>query len=73
VLFTTIFNVVILVFCWLSGEVRWRTKIVLTLLSVAVWGLVLWSPAAVIVGQCVLIAIIGVATFGIDFLNRRVR
>ena len=72
-LFTTIFNLVILVCCWLWGDVRWWTKLLFTLLTLGVWALIFWSPAAVIVAQCVLIVVIGVMTFGIDFLTRRVR
>jgi hypothetical protein len=73
VLFTSIFLVVVLIFCWLSSEVGLVAKLVLTLVFFAHWLLMLWTPAAVIVAQCILIVVIGVMTFGSDFLTRRVR
>jgi hypothetical protein len=72
-LFTSVFLLVVLVFCWCEGDVRIRTKLFFTLLFIAHWFLLYWSPAAVLVTQCILIAVIGTVTFGIGFLTRRVR
>jgi hypothetical protein len=57
------------------GDLAIRTKLVLTALYVGSFALIwakdysfLFMPS-----QCVLAAIIGLATFGTDFLNRKVR
>jgi hypothetical protein len=71
--FTTVLLLAVLVALWLLGDVRWLTKLVLTLVSFASLALVVWNPAAVIVAHCPLIAVIGTATFGIDWLNQRIR
>jgi hypothetical protein len=63
----------VLVCFWLVGDVRFVTKFILTLLSFAIWALLLWTPAVVVVAQCVLIAVMGAATFGVDWLSRRIR
>jgi hypothetical protein len=73
VLFTTLFHLAVLVCLWLIGDVRLLSKLILTLVSLAIWALILWSPAALMVAQCALIAIIGTATFGVEWLNRRIR
>ncbi|MBM4001554.1 MAG: hypothetical protein FJ297_18810 [Planctomycetes bacterium] len=71
-LFTTIFQLIMLVCLWRIGDVAFAAKVFLTLASIAVWALILWNPAALIVAQCVLIAVIGAATFGVEWLNQRI-
>lgn len=72
-LFTTFFHLAVLVCLWRFGDVALSTKVILTLVSIAIWALILWTPAAVMVAQCALIAVIGAATFGVDWLNQRIR
>jgi hypothetical protein len=72
---------VLLVCCWSMGDQTVRTKLILTLLYVAHFGLVLLpalSPALVpwtfgLYGgaKLVLVAVIGVTTFGWEWLTRR--
>jgi hypothetical protein len=66
---------VVVIACWWVGDLRWTTKIAYTVLYLASFGL-LFLPkygALFIVAQCVLIAVIGAATFGLDWLMRDVR
>jgi hypothetical protein len=67
-----LFALATLICCWWMGDVSIRTKIVFTVLYLASFGL-LFVPAAFIVTQCLFVAIFGVAAFGMDFLNRRMR
>lgn len=72
-IFTTFVHLAVVVSLWRVGEVGWVTKLVLTLLSFAIWALILWTPAAVIVAQVALIVVIGGTTFGGEWLNQRIR
>jgi len=57
--------------CWYLDEVSLRTKIVFTVLYLASWGLFLLPPEYNFIftlAQIVLIVVIGVATFGLDWL-----
>jgi hypothetical protein len=66
----------LLVCCWRIGEQRFTTKVVLTLLYVAHFGLLLlplWLPNVWFlygVAKPILIAIIGGSTFGWSWLTR---
>jgi hypothetical protein len=70
-LITTALNLVILMFCWKDGSINIITKLVMTLLSGACWIGLVWDSIWVVVAQCVVIGIVGVATFGVEFLGRR--
>ena len=72
-MFVAVLTLVTLVFCWCFGDVEFRTKCIFTLLYLASFGLlfVREAPYLFIVSQCVLAAVIGVATFGMEFLGRR--
>lgn len=73
---TGIFTLVVLVFCWLWGDVSVGVKLLFSLLFVGSFAWLFWKdygPAAFVVTQCVLIAVTGAATFGLDWLMRRVR
>jgi hypothetical protein len=61
---------VCLAFCWYIGEVSTRTKVILTALYLASWALLLVPRYDFLfyVAQIVLFAVIGVATFGLDWL-----
>jgi len=70
-----VFTLVALVFCWWLGELRIMTKSVFTLLVVASFCLLALGEHRYLfnVAQCVLVAVIGVATFGVGWLNQRLR
>jgi hypothetical protein len=73
--FVVAFTLILLVCCWWIGDVEFRTKLVLTLLylgSFALWFVKDYSYLF-IPSQCILAAVLGVAAFGTDFLNRRMR
>lgn len=72
-LFTTIFLFVLLVCLWLIGDARPVTKLILSFASLASVALITWTPAAVIITQCVLIVLTGGATFGFEWLNQNIR
>ena len=71
----------LLVCCWWVGDQSLRTKVILTLLYLAHFGLLLlpalspelvwWGLALYGVAKVVLIAVIGTTTFGWDWLTRR--
>ena len=62
-----------LIFCWVVGEQMIRTKIIFSLWYVASLSLafIKATPAPFIVSQCLLVAIIGGTTFGLDWLTRK--
>jgi hypothetical protein len=71
-MFILLFGLVVLIACWFVGDLEFSTKIIFTLLYLASLGL-LFIPDygfLFIVAQCILIAIIGWATFGPDWLRR---
>ncbi len=71
----SVLTLILVVCCWWMGDLSIRTKFVLTALYVASFALI-WTKDysfLFVPSQCVLAAIIGLATFGTDFLNRKVR
>jgi len=70
-LLTTALNVVILLFCWKDGGISIITKLVMTLLTGACWIFLIWDSIWVVLAQCFVIAVVGVATFGAEFLSQR--
>jgi len=68
-LFIYILAVVLLVCCWLVGDIEFRTKLILTLLYLGSWGLILVSGALVVSAQALLCIILGFMTFGAEFLG----
>jgi hypothetical protein len=72
-MFIVFFSLAVLIGCWWVGDVQLSTKIVFTLLYLASFGLVFVPNYAYlfIVAQCVLIAVIGGASFGLDWLTRK--
>jgi hypothetical protein len=74
-LFIGVFGLVVLVACWWMGDLRWTTKSIFTLIYLASFGLLFTSNYALlfIVVQCGFIAVVGAATFGLDWLMRDVR
>lgn len=70
-----IFSFVCLIFCWFSSDVSFRAKMIFTVLYGASWGLLFIPRYGFLftVAQCMLIGVIGAATFGLDWLMRRPR
>jgi hypothetical protein len=71
-MFILILGLVLLIACWWVGDVEFATKIFFTLLYLASFGL-LFIPGygfLFTVAQCLLIAVLGWATFGPDWLRR---
>ena len=66
-------TLVCLGFCWYLGEVSLRTRIIFTVLYVASWGLFFLRDYNFLftLAQIALIVVIGVATFGLDWLIGR--
>ena len=70
-----ILTLILVICCWWMGDVQFRTKLILTVLYVSSFTLV-WAKDyffLFILSQCILAAVLGFATFGTDFLNRRMR
>jgi hypothetical protein len=74
-LFIAVFGLAVLIACWWTGDLRWTTKVVFTLLFLASFGLLFIRGyvALFVVVQCAFIAVAGAATFGLDWLTRNVR
>jgi hypothetical protein len=74
-MFVSVLTLILVVCCWWIGDVQFGTKLILTLLYLGSFAL-LWVKDysyLFMVSQCVLAGILGLATFGTDFLNRRMR
>jgi hypothetical protein len=74
-MFIVVLTFILIVCCWWIGDLGFRTKLILTGLYAGSFALV-WAKDyfyLFILGQCILAAVIGFATFGADFLNRRMR
>ncbi len=61
----SIVTLVLLGFCWLTGDQEFRTKLILTAVYLASWLLVLIEPLLCFVAQGVLSTILWYSTFGI--------
>jgi hypothetical protein len=74
-MFILVFGLVVLIACWVVGDQQFSTKVILTLLYVASFALLLSPDSSFlfIAAQCLLIIIIGGATFGTDWLRRNMR
>jgi hypothetical protein len=68
-----ILPIVLLVCCWQVGDLKVTTKLLLTFLYLGHFGLVFvtTAPYLYLVAKPVLVGIIGTATFGVSWLNRR--
>jgi hypothetical protein len=75
VLFVAVFGLVIIIACWRAGDLHWATKAIFTLLYLISFGLLFIRGyvALFVIAQCILIAVVGAATFGFDWLTRDVR
>lgn len=72
-LFVLVLGLVLIVCLWIVGDVEFRLKVILTALYLGSFGLLFATayPFAFMVSQCILVAVIAVATFGVEFLGRR--
>lgn len=74
-MFIVVLTLVLVVCCWWIGDLEFRTKLILTALYIGSF-IFVWAKDyffLFIVSQCLLAALLGFATFGTDFLNRRMR
>jgi hypothetical protein len=62
---------VLLVCCWIVGDMEVRTKLILTLLYILSWGLIFLGGFAVTGAQALLCIVLGLMTFGPGFFSRR--
>ena len=74
-MFIVVLTFILIVCCWWIGDLEFRTKLILTALYVGSFALVLANDYffVFILSQCIFAAVLGFATFGTDFLNRRMR
>jgi hypothetical protein len=72
-MYVAVLGLVLVVCLWLVGDVDLWVKLVLTLLYLATFAFLLSPEKAFLftVGQCVMAAVNGAVTFGMDYLGRR--
>jgi hypothetical protein len=73
--FVLFLGLVVLIACWWIGDVGLTTKIILTAIYLASFGLLFipnWSFLFIVV-QCIFILIVGAMTFGTSWLKRNFR
>jgi hypothetical protein len=68
-IFVWILGAVLLVSLWAVGDQEFRTKVILTVVFLVLWGLVAIPGALyfVFAGQCLWCIVVGYWTFGKDF------
>ena len=66
-----IFASVVLTAHWFVGDSEFRTKVIVTLVWIASWGLLFVNGWAMIAVQALFGLVVGCMTFGADWLNRR--
>jgi hypothetical protein len=71
--FILILGLVLVICLWVVADVEFRYKLLLTALYLATFGLLFLPEKSYlfVVGQCVMAAVNGVASFGMDFLGGR--
>jgi len=74
-LFLALFGGVALICCWWMADLRWTTKSIFTLLYCGSLGLLFFPDYRILFwpAQAAFIAVVGAATFGLDWLTRDVR
>jgi hypothetical protein len=72
VIWVYVFALGCLICCWIWGDLEERTKVIFTFLYLASWGLLFLENFAFLftVAQCLLVIVIGWATFGVDWLMK---
>ncbi len=71
-MFPAVLAFVLLVCVWIFGDAELSTKVLLTMLYLASWALLLWSPGVMFATHSLLSIILGAMAFGVDWLNQRV-
>jgi hypothetical protein len=69
-IFVGVLGLVLLICCWIVGDLELRTKLILTLLYLGSWALVFVNVGLLIAAQALMCIVLGFATFGPD-LSRR--
>ncbi len=65
-----ILAVVLLVCCWVIGDLEFRTKLIVTGVYLATWLLVFLNPYLLVAAQALYCAVVGLMTFGPDWGRR---
>jgi hypothetical protein len=68
--FVGVLALVLLICCWIVGDLEFRTKLILTLLYLGSWALIFVNVGLLISGQALICIVIGFATFGPDISRR---
>jgi hypothetical protein len=66
-----VLSAVVLGFHWFVGDSEVRTKIIVTLVWLALWGLLFVNGWVLTAAQGIFSLVVGVMTFGADWLSRR--
>lgn len=66
-LVVVILAVVLLACCWIIGDLEFRTKLIVTVIYLATWGLGFVSPYLLMASQALFCAVVGMMTFGPDW------
>jgi hypothetical protein len=61
---------VLLVCCWVVGDLEFRTKLIVTGVYLVTWALGFLSPYALVASQALFCAVVGLMTFGPDWGRR---
>lgn len=69
--FAVAWALVMLGFNWVIGEQTTRTKVILILIYLLTWSLALIGFWALSAAQAIFAIVVGVMTFGIDWMMRR--
>jgi hypothetical protein len=64
-LFIFVLTLVLLICCWFMGEQEFRTKVILTVVYLASWGLIFVNPWFIISAQSLLSVVLWYSTFGV--------
>jgi hypothetical protein len=63
-LFVFVLTFVLVVCCWTTGDQEFRTKVILTFVYLASWGLIFVGPWFIIAAQALLSVTLWYSTFG---------
>ena len=68
--FVGVLGLVLLICCWIVGDLEFRTKLILTVLYLGSWALIFVNVGLLISAQALLCIVLGFATFGPDISGR---
>jgi hypothetical protein len=69
-MFVGVLGLVLLICCWIVGDLEFRTKLILTLLYLGSWALIFVNVGLLIAAQALMCIVLGFATFGPDLRRR---